>query len=94
MLNGAEVLLKDSYRIKKLKSKRVAYLGHSCSVDQKGQLILSHLLKHKDIHLTGLFSPQHGFFATTQANMIPTKDSFYEGLKMYSLYSEKNPAAK
>ncbi|MDE0092008.1 MAG: DUF1343 domain-containing protein, partial [Oligoflexia bacterium] len=33
--------------------------------------------------------PQHGFGSTKQANMIPSKDSFYKGLKLYSLYSKK-----
>ena len=68
----------------------MAYLGHSAGVDQKGELILSLLLKRKEIQWTSIFSPQHGFFATKQANMITTKDSSYKSLKLYSLYSEKN----
>lgn len=89
MLTGAEVLLSSTSWIKKLKNKQVAYLGHLAGVDQKGHLILSHLLKHKDIELRSLFSPQHGFSSIKQANMITTEDSIYKGLKLYSLYSEK-----
>ena len=89
MLNGAEVLLRDSHWIKKLKNKKTAYLGHSASVDGKGRLILS-LLKQKEILLTSLFSPQHGFFSTKQANMVTTENNLYRGIKLYSLYSEKN----
>ena len=89
MLTGAEVLLNDPAQIKKLKNKKVAYLGHSASVDTKGQLILSLLLSHKEIELKSLFSPQHGFSSTKQANMIPTENSLYKGLKLYSLYSKK-----
>ncbi len=90
MLTGAEVLLNDFKWVKKLKNKRVAYLGHSASVDKRGHLILSLLLQKKEIQLTSLFSPQHGFFSTKQANMVATKDSVYKGIKLYSLYSEKN----
>ena len=89
MLTGTEVLLNDPQWIKKLKDKRIAYLGHSASVDKKGQLILHLLLKQKDIQLTCLFSPQHGFFPTKQANMITTENSLYRGIKLYSLYSKK-----
>lgn len=89
MLTGAELLLNDSAWIKKLKYKKVAYLGHSASVDQKGELVLSLLLKQKEIKLASLFSPQHGFFSTKQANMITTENSSYKNVKLYSLYSEK-----
>lgn len=89
MITGAEVLLEDSHWIKKLKNKKVAYLGHSAGVNKKGQSILSLLLENKEIELSCLFSPQHGFLSNRQANMITTEDSFYKGLKLYSLYSEK-----
>ena len=89
MLTGAEVFLKHPSYIKKLKANRLAYLGHSASVDKKGQLILSQLLKHKDIKLSCLFSPQHGFYPTKQANMIISKNTVYKGIKIYSLYSQK-----
>ncbi|MCZ0933529.1 MAG: DUF1343 domain-containing protein [Oligoflexia bacterium] len=89
MFVGAEVLLNSSHWLKKLKHKRVAYLGNSASVDQKGNLILSRLLKNKNISLTALFSPQHGFSSTKQANMITSENSAYKGLTLYSLYSKK-----
>ena len=89
MFVGAEVLLNSSHWLKRLKNKRVAYLGNQASVDQKGNLILSLLLKNKNISLTALFSPQHGFSSTKQANMITSKNSAYKGLTLYSLYSHK-----
>jgi len=87
MLLGSEVFL--SKGLEKLKNKRIAYLGNSASLNQKGELILSLLLKQKKLQLTCLLSPQHGFFLDKQANMITTEDSFYKDLKLYSLYSEK-----
>ena len=90
LTTGAEVLLNTpSLSQSLLKGKRAAYLGHSAAVDKKGRLVLSCLRKQKHIHLTAIFSPQHGFGSTKQANMITSPDSFYKGLKLYSLYSQK-----
>ena len=89
MFIGAEILLESSYWLNKLKNKRVAYLGNQASVDKKGKLILNELLKNKNISLSALFSPQHGFHSNKQANMITSKNSSYKGLTLYSLYSEK-----
>lgn len=89
MFVGAEVLLKSSHWLKKLRNKRTAYLGNQASVDHKGNLILNRLLSNKNISLNVLFSPQHGFSSTKQANMIPSKNSFYKNLRIYSLYSKQ-----
>ena len=89
MFAGAEVLLNSSHWLKKLKNKRTAYLGNQASVDHKGNLILTRLLKSKNISLSALFSAQHGFSSTKQANMITSKNSLYRGLTVYSLYSDK-----
>ena len=98
MILGSEVFLSSSPWLQQVKNKRVAYLGNLASLDQKGQLILSHLEKEKDISLKLLLSPQHGFFSNKQANMITTEDSYYKNIKIYSLYSEKtrrlNPEMK
>ena len=98
MILGSEVFLNSSPRLQQVKNKRVAYLGNLASLDQRGQLILSHLEKEKDISLNLLLSPQHGFFSNKQANMITTEDSYYKNIKLYSLYSEKtrrlNPEIK
>lgn len=89
MITGAEILLQDSHWIKKLKNKRVAYLGHSASVDNRGHLILSQLYKHKEIQLTSVFAAQHGFKSTKQANMHTSENDTWEDLKLYSLYSNQ-----
>ena len=89
MILGSEVLLNSSKWLNQLKKKRVAYLGNSASLNQKGELILSLIEKQKAFSLTCLLSPQHGFFSNKQANMITTEDSFYKDIKLYSLYSEK-----
>lgn len=88
MILGAEVLLNSSKWLDQLKNKRIAYLGNSASLNQKGELVFS-LLEKSPLTLTCLLSPQHGFFLEKQANMITTEDSAYKDLKIYSLYSKK-----
>lgn len=89
MILGSEVLLNSSKWLNSLKNKRIAYLGNSASWTQNGKLVLSLIEKEKNLSLTCLLSPQHGFFSDKQANMITTEDSFYKNIKIYSLYSEK-----
>lgn len=88
MLLGAEVFLNNPDWIQKVKSKRVAYLGHSASVTQKGDLVLDQLLNHKDISISCILSPQHGFFGWQQANMITSENSNYQSIPVFSLYSQ------
>ena len=95
MLLGIENFLKDTARIESLKKNKVAYLGNQASVigGESGLVVLSKLLKFKAI-----FSPQHGFYLKEQANMVPTKDSSWSGIPLFSLYSDKtrrlNPKMK
>ncbi len=89
MFLGAEVFLKDSQWIQKVKSKKISYLGNTASVVQNGNLTLSLLLQHKDLQISSLLSPQHGFNIVKQANMITSKDSQLNDLPLFSLYSKK-----
>ena len=86
---GAENFLNDSKWEKKLRHKKVAYLGNATSVSTTGELILDDLLKYKNINIQAIFSPQHGFYGTQQANMRTTDDGTFRGLPLISLYSEK-----
>lgn len=89
MFVGAEVFLKNDEWIRKFKSKKIAYLGNASSVTSKGTLVLEHLKKNKDINLTSIFSPQHGFYGLKQANMITSENSTWSDLPLFSLYSQK-----
>jgi len=67
----------------------MAYLCHSASVNRQlksGVVILKKLFGKR---LKKLFSPQHGFDTTVQANMVESKDFFHPYFKIpvHSLYS-------
>ena len=76
---------------------RLGLLCNSASVDSR----LRHcrdLIEHRFPNkLTALFSPQHGFFAQKQDNMIESEDTVDPSLNIpvYSLYSEtRRPTAE
>lgn len=86
---GAEVFFDNPNKFSRLKGRRVGFLGHQASVLKDMSSTLSRLLASPDVPISAVFSPQHGFAGTKQANMIPSPDSSINGLPLFSLYSEK-----
>lgn len=72
-----------------LLNKRWGLLSNQASVNQVGYYSKDLLRGKFENNLTCLFSPQHGFWATEQDNMVETPDSRdpATGLPIYSLYS-------
>ena len=64
-------------------------MGQAASVNQNMTHTLDLLLSHPHINVTALFSPQHGWTGVKQANMIPSGNSEFKGIPLFSLYSEK-----
>ena len=73
-----------------LKGKRLGLLANPASVDSSFCHAKTLIRQHYPGQLTALFSPQHGFHAEKQDNMIESdhgRDSEL-GIPIYSLYSE------
>ena len=72
-----------------LKSKRLGLLSNPASVDSKLNHASRLIHKHFPGQLKALFSPQHGFYAEKQDNMIESDHMMDPELKIpvYSLYS-------
>ncbi len=86
---GLEVLLRD--RPRWLKGRRVGLLSHQAAVTsdlRPAHLVLQEFLGRD---LVRLFAPQHGFYGTAQANMIPSPDTVdpLTGLPVISLYGPR-----
>ena len=79
----------DNFLENKSKYKNYIFgiVANQCSITN--DLKYSHFEIIKDFNLKYLFSPQHGFYATEQANMIETKNSIddFSELPIISLYS-------
>ena len=67
MFVGAEVLLNSSHWLKKLKNKKIGYIGNQASVDQKGNLILARLLKNKS------YLPKKLYFLLNMVSALQNK---------------------
>ena len=89
LLSGADLLFSDDVWLKKLKGRRLGFLGHAASLTRDMALTADCLLGRSDLNVTALFGPQHGFFGVKQADMIESADSVFRGLPLFSLYSSK-----
>jgi len=80
----------------RLRGRRVALVCNPASVDGELRLSADRLLAHRDLTLTAIFGPQHGFRSDVQENMIETghaRDDVRQ-VPVYSLYSEtREPTA-
>lgn len=94
---GLEVLLEDKKLQEQLKGKRVAYLGHPASTDQKARHGFDLIKSNTSLNITAGFGPQHGMLGDKQDNMIESED--YRdpnyGIPIFSLYGEvRRPSAE
>lgn len=73
-----------------LKDQRLGLLCNPASVDQSFRHALELLRDRTPGRLTAVFSPQHGFWAEKQDNMIESGDSVdpLSGLPVFSLYGK------
>jgi uncharacterized protein YbbC (DUF1343 family) len=86
---GIETLVADPPPM--LKGTRLGLLANAASVANGFQPSYSLIQKHFPGQLRALFSPQHGFFAEKQDNMVPSEDGIHPALKIpvFSLYGKR-----
>lgn len=87
---GLEVVLDSKALQESLKGRRVGYLGHPASLNQKLQHGLYLLHQHSSLQLSCGFGPQHGMMGDKQDNMIESEDyrDPITELPIFSLYGE------
>ncbi len=90
---GIESFIKENFWKNRLEKSRLAFLGHTASVDQKLQSSIQLIQAHTPLKINCIIGPQHGFKSTRQANMITTEDeasqSTANDYPIFSLYSDK-----
>ncbi len=90
---GSEKLLASGA----LKNQRVGVVSNPASVDARYQHIVDTLAISRDVTLSAIFGPQHGFRSDVQDNMVETTHSrdARRAVPVYSLYSEtREPTAE
>ena len=88
MRTGNEVLLTSPDLIQKLKGKSIALFSHAAAVNQNLKTSFEEYLNHPGLSLKVIFSPQHGFEGTEQANMITSPHGKKSNIPLFSLYSK------
>jgi uncharacterized protein YbbC (DUF1343 family) len=88
MKTGIDVLLDDPRRLRRLRGRRLALLGHAASVTGDGRHSLDALYAMDCLTITAAFGPQHGMRGDKQDNMIETEDYVdpRHRVPVYSLY--------
>lgn len=78
--------------LKSLKEKRIALLAHPASVDHKLDSSWDLLHASKNLSLTAIFSPQHGFYGEKQDNMVESSSFTHPQFKIpvFSLYDHNS----
>jgi uncharacterized protein YbbC (DUF1343 family) len=91
---GIETLVADPPRI--LRGKRLGLLANPASVDRKFQSSCALIHNLFPGQLRVLFSPQHGFSAEKQDNMVPSEDLIHPlyGIPIFSLYGDRRIPTK
>jgi uncharacterized protein YbbC (DUF1343 family)/CubicO group peptidase (beta-lactamase class C family) len=93
VMTGIDVLEHDNFR--PLTGKRVALLTNQTGRDAAGRRTIDVLANTPEVHLTALFSPEHGLGADREGR-IPSATEPLTGLPVYSLYGKDlrpSPAA-
>lgn len=80
---GADVLLADSLHL--LHDRRVGLLCNHTSRLSNGAYLFDTLFAHRDVQLTALFTPEHGFHGSADAGDAVASGTF-RGIPVHSLY--------
>jgi uncharacterized protein YbbC (DUF1343 family) len=77
---------------RRLRGQRIGLVSNPASVDHSLHHIVDLMLGDRDLNVTALFGPQHGFRSDVQDNMIETPHAEFDAgpvrVPLYSLYSE------
>jgi N-acetylmuramic acid 6-phosphate etherase len=81
---GLDVL--ESREFAELKGRRVGIVCNKASVDRRGRNIVDLLRRRKDLRLTAVFSPEHGFSGRGEHGQRVENGRTPDGVPIYSLY--------
>lgn len=87
---GVENLIENKSWHKKLNDQKLALLAHPASTNQNLVHSLDLIASCKELNLTTIFGPQHGFKGDKQDNMIESNNQTHPkyNIPIFSLYSK------
>ncbi len=86
-MSGLDVLVADGFR--PLRGKRVGVISNRTGVDRRGRSVVDLLASAPGVELAAIFSPEHGFAASSEVERIASGRTKVAGkeIPLYSLYS-------
>jgi uncharacterized protein YbbC (DUF1343 family) len=87
VLTGLDVLAAGHFA--QLAGKRVGLITNQTGIDREGRRNID-VMRAAGVHLTALFSPEHGFLGTEDRENVEGTVDKATGIRVFSLYSTKN----
>ncbi|MCH9617297.1 MAG: hypothetical protein SP4CHLAM5_04190 [Chlamydiia bacterium] len=72
--------------IKKYKGKKIGLISNHTAINKSGTLTIDLLLKEKDLTITKIFAPEHGFYGYKNAGEHVDNAVYRKGLPILSLH--------
>ena len=82
---GLKVLIEDNLEL--IKHKSIGLITNSTGIDEKLDSNISLLLKHPEIKLKAIFSPEHGLWGAAQ-DAVSISSSQHASIPIFSLYGK------
>jgi uncharacterized protein YbbC (DUF1343 family) len=92
VLTGIDVLKRDNF--KQLAGRKVGLITNHTGRSREGETTVKLLHEAKNVELTALFSPEHGFEGKLDTSKIGDTRDAATGLKVFSLYGETRKPTK
>ena len=92
VLTGIDVLKRDNF--KQLAGRKVGLITNHTGRSREGETTVKLLHEAKNVELTALFSPEHGFEGKLDTSKIGDTRDAATGLKVFSLYGETRKPSK
>jgi len=92
VLTGIDVLQREGFR--RLRNMRVGLITNHTGINRDGERTVNLLHAAPEVHLSALFSPEHGFEGSLDQSVIADAREPTTGLTIYSLYGKtRRPTA-
>jgi uncharacterized protein YbbC (DUF1343 family) len=82
---GIDAFLTEG-NIKKYKGKKIGVITNHTAINRSGTLTIDRLLKEKNLTITKVFAPEHGFYGYLHAAKNVADTTYQKGLPILSLH--------
>lgn len=92
IVTGADLLLSENLNL--IKGKRVGVVCNHTALLSDGTHLVDALLNQKDVRVSAIFTPEHGFKGVAEAGeVVDYKNNLYKNVPIISLYGkERKPS--